>query len=209
MNFMMYEPAIRYFSSWTSAETAGCIVMMFVSLVAAALLGSYCGKEFHGNRRKTIWVFVGITAAVTLALIGFFGYAATAIRGIILCLALLYGSYSDIKTRECGDAPFLLIAVAAFIGIELEALPFMLLAALTAFALQFYGAWITKSTLNGADLKLSVACCFMLGTVRGIAGLVIGMLVGIVVSLLKKRGMKEGFPLLPYLAVGFMTAYFI
>lgn len=209
MQFMMCDPAIRHFSNWTSTETVACIAMLFIALAAAAFLGAWCGKEFHGNRRKTIWVFVGITAAVTLALICFFGYAATAIRGIILCLALLFASYSDIRTRECGNVPFLLIAVAAFIGIELDAVPFMFLAAFTAFVLQFYGAWITKSTLNGADLKMAVACCFMLGTVRGIAGLVIGMLVGIVVSLLKKRGMKEGFPLLPYLAVGFMTAYFI
>lgn len=187
---------------------AGVFLILF-ALSAAALLGSVCAKEFRGNRKKSIPVFAGISFAVTLALLCVFGCTDAALRGILLCLSLLYASYSDLKTRECGYTPALVIAVTALIGTGLDGIWLRTASAFIAFALLFFGAVITVSTLNGADLLLSMACFFLLGIPKGLAGLCLGMLAGIVVSLIKKRGRSEGFPLLPYLAAGFMTAYFI
>jgi len=190
-------------------EIIGSISLILISVMCAVFTAIYCSREFHGDKKKTILVFAEITLLMTIALIGFFGFSATAIRGSILCLVLAFCSCSDIKTRECADYPYLLIAVAAFIGIELSALPGMLLGAFSVFVILFYGAWISKSVINGADLKLSTACAFLLGTTHGILGLLIGMLLGIIVNLFKNKDTKAGFPLIPYLAVGFMTAYFI
>lgn len=68
----------------------------------------------------------------------------------------------------------------------------------------------TKSSIGGADIKLSAACAFMLGTVQGMTGLMIGLILAVIINSIKNRKKKhEGFPLIPYLAVGFMAAYFM
>ena len=65
-------------------------------------------------------------------------------------------------------------------------------------------------SIGGADIKLSAACAFMLGTVQGMTGLMIGLILAVIINSIKNRKKKhEGFPLIPYLAVGFMTAYFM
>ena len=67
---------------------------------------------------------------------------------------------------------------------------------------------ITKSNVGGADIKLAAACSFLLGLSRGIIGLLIGMILAVVCNAFKKDK-KKGFPMIPYLAVGTMAAYFI
>lgn len=197
------------FGALTGGGIAFCVITGLLSILLAAILGAYCSDEFGGNRKRAILVSCGITMLVTLSCICFFGFSAATIRGIIICLALIYCSYSDIKLRECGNAPFLLIAVAALIGCPLTNLPNMLLAGFVAFVLQFGGAVATDAELNGADLKCACACCFALGMARGLFGLVTGMILAIAVNLVRLCDRKAGFPLLPYLAAGFMTAYFI
>ena len=55
---------------------------------------------------------------------------------------------------------------------------------------------ITKSQIGGADIKLSAACAFMLGTVQGFAGLMFGLIAAIIVNIIKNRKKNtEGFPL--------------
>ena len=50
----------------------------------------------------------------------------------------------------------------------------------------------------------------MLGTVQGMTGLMIGLILAVIINSIKNRKKKhEGFPLIPYLAVGFMAAYFM
>ena len=55
--------------------------------------------------------------------------------------------------------------------------------------------------MGGADIKLSAACAFMLGTVQGFAGLMLGLIAAIIVNIIKNRKKNtEGFPLIPYRA---------
>ena len=181
-------------------------VIFLVSIFAAFCISRYAASKYEGNKSKTAWLFIGITALITVALFCFFGCAATTLKGIILCLILAFCSYSDLKSRECDDYPHLMIVIAALIGTELTALPGMFLSALAVFAIMFLAMFI-KATVNGADLKLATACTFLLGFERGIAGLFVGLLVAVAVNLIKKN--KSGFPLIPYLAIGYMMAYFI
>ena len=92
----------------------------------------------------------------------------------------------------------------------MAALPNMILSALLVGGIMLMTTVITKSQMGGADIKLSAACAFMLGTVQGFAGLMLGLIAAIIVNIIKNRKKNtEGFPLIPYLAVGFMTAYFM
>ncbi len=191
-------------ADWT--VFANMAVIFLIGLFAAFCISRYAANKYESNKNKAAWLFIGITAFVTMALFCFFGLAATTIKGIIICLILAFCSYSDLKTRECDDYPHLMIVIAAFIGTELTALPGMLCSALAVFAIMLFAMRI-KATVNGADLKVATACTFLLGFEKGIAGLVAGLLIAVIVNLIKKN--KNGFPLIPYLATGFMAAYFI
>ena len=103
-----------------------------------------------------------------------------------------------------------MIVIAAFIGTDMAALPNMVLSALLVGGIMLMTTIITKSQMGGADIKLSAACAFLLGTVQGFAGLMLGLIAAIIVNIIKNRKKNtEGFPLIPYLAVGFMAAYFM
>ena len=70
-------------------------VILLVSIFAAFCISRYAANKHDGNKSKTAWLFIGITALVTMALFCFFGCAATTIKGIILCLILAFCSYSS------------------------------------------------------------------------------------------------------------------
>ncbi len=197
------DPSI---TSETLFSFAVMTVIFIISLVTAMYVGRFSAVKFNCNKTKTVWFFVGITGVVTLALLCFFGTAATAVKGIIFCLVLTFCSFCDIKSRECDDYPHLMTVIAAFIGFEISALQQMLLSALAVFGIMLLSMRM-KATVNGADLKLATACTFFLGFQKGITGLLLGLTAAVVVNLIKRN--KKGFPLIPYLAVGYMTAYFI
>lgn len=200
-------PEIVQHPDWLTIVELICLIGF--SVLAAFCLGRFAAEKYEGNKPKTVWLFVGIAALVTVALFCFFGFAATTIKGIILSLVLAFCSYSDIKTRECDDYPYLMIVIAAFIGTELTALPGMILSGLVVGLMMFAAMIFMRAVVNGADLKLAATCAFLLGFWNGIAGLLAGLLVAVIVNLIKLKNKKDGFPLIPYLAIGFMMAYFI
>ena len=185
-------------------------VLLITAVLIAVVLSRYSAEAYKGNKKKATLFFAGITAFVTLMLFCFFGCAATTVKGIIFCLLLAFSSYEDIKTRECENYVHLMIVIAAFIGADMSALPGMLLSALFIGGIMLTTAAVTKSSIGGADIKLSAACAFMLGTVQGMTGLMIGLILAVIINSIKNRKKKhEGFPLIPYLAVGFTAAYFM
>ena len=185
-------------------------VLLIAAVLAAVFISLYASGAYKGNRKKAVLFFVGITALTALSLFCFFGCAATTVKGIIFCLLLAFSSYEDIRIRQCEDFVHLMIVIAAFIGTDTAALPNMLLSALLVGGIMLITTAVTKSKLGGADIKLSAACAFMLGTLQGMTGLMIGLILAVIINSIKNRKKKhEGFPLIPYLAVGFMTAYFM
>lgn len=200
-------PNIVQHVDWLTIVCLICLIGF--SILAAFCLGRFAAEKYEDNKSKTVWLFVGIAALVTVALFCFFGFAATTIKGIILSLVLAFCSYSDIKTRECDDYPYLMIVIAAFIGTELTALPGMILSGLIVGLMMFAAMIFMKAVVHGADLKLAAACAFLLGFWNGITGLIAGLLIAVIVNLIKLKNKKDGFPLIPFLAIGFMMAYFI
>lgn len=212
----MISPMLPYIPfNKIPAETNGiailCALLLLIgTIITAWCLGAYAARHFGGNKKKTVLVFAGITGLVTLALLCFFGCAAVTIRGIIFTLILAFSSYSDIRTRECEDYLHLMIVIAAFIGTELSALPGMILSGIAAGVIMLIPAILGKRSLGGADIKCSAACAFLLGFERSIIGLTVGLLLAVAVNGVQNRKKKgAGFPLIPYLAVGFTAAYFI
>ena len=186
------------------------IVLLALTVLTAVFISLYASNVYKGNKKKAVLFFTVIAALTALSLFCFFGCAASTLKGIIFCLLLVFSSYEDIKTRECENYVHLMIVIAAFIGTDMSALPGMLLSALLVGGIMLITTAVTKSKLGGADIKLSAACAFLLGAVQGLIGLVIGLTLAVIINSVKNRKKKQtGFPLIPYLAVGFMTAYFM
>lgn len=186
------------------------IVLFALIVLTAVFISLYASNVYKGNKKKAVLFFTVIAALTALSLFCFFGCAATTVKGIIFCLLLAFSSYEDIKTRECENYVHLMIVIAAFIGTDMAALPNMVLSALLVGGIMLMTTIITKSQMGGADIKLSAVCAFLLGTVQGFAGLMLGLIAAIIVNIIKNRKKNtEGFPLIPYLAVGFMAAYFM
>lgn len=186
------------------------IVLLALTVLTAVFISLYASNVYKGNKKKAVLFFTVIAALTALSLFCFFGCAATTVKGIIFCLLLAFSSYEDIKTRECENYVHLMIVIAAFIGTDMSALPGMLLSSLIIGGIMLMTAAVTKSSIGGADIKLSAACAFMLGTVQGMTGLMIGLILAVIINFIKNRKKKhEGFPLIPYLAVGFTAAYFM
>lgn len=212
----MIRPILPYISyneipARADGLTILCALLLLLGTIfAARCIGLYAARLFGGNKKKAVLVFAGITGLVTLAMLCFFGRAAVTIRGIIFTLLLAFSSYSDLKTRECGDYLHLMIVIAAFIGTELTALPGMILSGIAVGVIMLIPALLGKQSLGGADIKCSAACAFLLGFQRSMIGLTVGLLLAVIVNAIIGRKKKQaGFPLIPYLAVGFTAAYFI
>ena len=132
------------------------------------------------------------------------------IAGSIYCLLLLTASYSDSKIRECDDCLSVMILLTGLIGMEPNRILFRIGTMLFVAAILLIPALFTKEGIGGADIKISAASAFLLGLQKGLLGLTVGLLFGVTVNLIKNRKNKnEGFPLIPYLAVPMMAAYFI
>ena len=187
-------------------------VFLALTAMIAFLASQHAAGHFKGNKKKTALAFVGISICFAAVLLCFFGCAVSAVQGILFCLFLVYSSYSDIKTRESNDCLALMIALTAFIGREVTEIPMMLLSAVLITIPMFLVLIICRGkAVGGADVKLTAACGFLLGISRGTVGLMAGLLIGVIANLIiqSKKEKQEGFPLIPYLAVGFMAAYFL
>ena len=192
--------------------------MMMLPYLAVACITALLGwavavvikKKFGGELSP--WNIL-LPCAVSVLTAIRFGFGTELIQGIILSLVLLFAANSDIRTREVSDTIPVMIAITALIGAELSDIPMMLLAAVLITLPQLAIAVIKPGTYGGADIKLMAACAFLLGIGKGlfaiVAGLLLAVLCTVIVRKVKKQSVKASFALIPYLAIGCMTAFFI
>ena len=136
------------------------------------------------------------------------------IQGLLLAALLLYGSVHDIRTHTMPDWVWMGIAGAGFIGCRLHDLPSMLLGAAAVLLIEVPLAVLLKDrAIGGADIKLSAVGAFLLGWQKGLAALILGLTLSLIVVPIVRRirheDSRKAFPLVPFLAVGIMTAALI
>lgn len=218
MNIMMIKPIFPTLPTNPSQFLLGTMTLLTYAVglavtgLTALLISLYAAKLWNGNNKKAAFAFVGISIAAAVLIFSFFGYAVSAVRGIIFCLILLFASYSDIKTREVDDYLHIMIVLTAFIGRNVSDIPSMMLSAvLIAIPMLFVTIICKGRNIGGADIKLSASCAFLLGIEKGGSGLAIGLTLSIIVNLIiqRRKNKEDGFPLIPYLAVGFMAIYMV
>ena len=184
------------------------LILITAAVIAAVVLSGYAAKRFDGNKTKIRKCMVLVAFFISSLLVSFYGCTAYALKGTALALILLFASYQDMRTYECDDSVRLLILLAGLIGTDLTSLPGMILSALLTGGIMILTLVLSrdKSRLGGADIKLVASCSFLSGLSCGIFGLFAGTVLALLDNLNKKKR-KKGFPMIPYLAVGFMTAY--
>lgn len=187
---------------------------LLLTILSAALLGwameSAFRKRYGGPIQPWLIVFPVLESAL---LVWRYGFEPELLRGMALCLALLYASVADIRTREVPDCLPVVIAVAALIGRTPDELPLMVLAATVVTIPQLAVAIMRPGSYGGADIKIMTAGAFLLGLSRGLTAIIVGLLIAITCTLfvrkIKKQTLKASFALVPYLSVGILFAYFI
>ena len=136
------------------------------------------------------------------------------VQGILLAGLLLYGSIHDIRTHTMPDWVWMGVAGTALWGMKLSALPSMLLGAAAVHLIEVPLAVLLKDrAIGGADIKLSAAGAFLLGWQKGLAALILGLTLSLIVVPIVRRirheDNRKAFALVPFLAVGIMTAALI
>ena len=136
------------------------------------------------------------------------------VRGILLAGLLLYGSIHDIRTHTMPDWVWMGVAGTALLGMKLSALPSMLLGTAAVLLIEVPLAVLLKDrAIGGADIKLSAAGAFLLGWQKGLAALILGLTLSLIVVPIVRRirheDSRKAFALVPFLAVGMMAAYLI
>ena len=137
---------------------------------------------------------------------------ARIVQGILLAGFLLYGSIHDIRTHTMPDWVWMGVAGTALLEMKLSALPSMLLGAAAVLLIEVPLAVLLKDrAIGGADIKLSDAGAFLLGWQKGLAALILGLTLSLIIVPIVRRirheDNRKAFPLVPFLAVGIMTAY--
>ena len=188
-----------------------CLAILAATIIVALLVARYAAHHWQGNKQDVAAGYAAISGVYALLLFGSFGFTAQTIRGILLCMILLTASYSDLKSREVADYMSVMVLLTAFIGVSMTDIPGMLLGGLFVSGMMILVTLLSgESCIGGADIKLGGACAFALGTTGGIAGLIIGLVLAIVINMCRGKSTRnQSFPLVPYLAAGFLAAYFI
>ena len=139
---------------------------------------------------------------------------ARIIQGILYTGFLTFGSISDIRTHTVPDWVWMGVAGTALIGMKLSSLPSMLLGAAAVLLIEVPLAIAMKDrAIGGADIKISAAGAFLLGWRKGLAALIVGLTLSIlimpVVRVIRHEKQDTRFALVPFLAAGQLALYYI
>lgn len=135
---------------------------------------------------------------------------AAALQGILFAVCLSVAAWTDIRSRTIPDIVSVFIAAVGLIRFS----PTHLLGLLLAIPF-FIAAARGRGGLG--DALLIAASCFLLGPCRGIVGLILALSVFCIFHITaravrmyrKKDRSQASMPLAPFLAAGFLAAYFI
>lgn len=135
---------------------------------------------------------------------------ASVLQGTLFLIGLMSASWTDLRRRQIYDLSGIVIAGAGLISFS----PARLLG--LALAVPF---WLASRRGRGGmgDALLIAVSGFLLGFLRGVAGLVLALVlyclfylaIAALHKIRRQERPPESYPFAPFLAVGFFTAYII
>lgn len=216
MNLLTAQPVAKEMGYIVARPTTAFLliggIILFVAIYASYLIANYCAKRWNGSETKARVICMTIMGLTTFAALLVYGTSIYTLQAVVLCGVCLYGSYSDFKTHTLDDCASCLVLTAGLIGHNTSDLPIMIVSGVLIGGIMLIVAIVSKGGgIGGADIKFSAATAFLLSLQRSLIGVIVGLLISVIVNGIrnKKKGSNETFPLIPYLSIGFMAAYFI
>ena len=184
-------------------------VILVLTIITAKLVISKTPGYEKGKKRYTF--SLAAVSVVAMLMIGKYGILNVAVyKGIVFTLIMLYASLCDIYERKVANFVSIEILILGFIETSVKTLAVNALAGIAFFIFMFVTAMIANGKLGGADFKITAASAFVLGFKRSISGMIIGLLLSVIITLIIKKVRKtkdNSLPLVPYLATGFLSSY--
>lgn len=210
------QPMFECFVSENALAWDVIVLMIQMILVATAslIIGLYLNRYMRKRNFFTNKTFTLISSTVmAFGLSLRYGMSIYTFQGLFLFFLLLYASMSDLTDRNVANHISISILALSFISIPTVGIFSMLVGGAVSAAIQIGIISMSGGGYGGADWKISSACTFLLGWSRGLSGMVLGLLIGVIFTLirnsLKKRDNNESFALIPFLSIGMMAMFFI
>ncbi len=190
------------------------ILKMILVATAALVIGLFLNRHMEKEgfvTNKTLTLILSTVMALGLSLR--FGLSVYTFQGMFLFFLLLYASMSDLTDRKVANHVTISILALSLISVPTVGFVSMLIGGAVTAAIQLGVTALSGGGYGGADWKISSACAFLLGWQRGLAGLVLGLLIGVIFTLIynkvKDRDLNAGFALVPFISIGMMAVFFI
>ena len=190
-------------------------LLTFLPIVLAAILLSWATirrtPEYAKGRKLNV-IAVSVMAVISFGMYLVFGVSVNLLKGILLTDAFLFAFVSDFRIRRVPDWVSIVVAALGLISVSGGKLLWNAVAGAVAFGFFFLAAVISKNKIGGADVKFIAAAMFVCGFPEGLAGLILGLLLSVVGTLIRNKKTKskdKTMPMIPYLSVGFLTAFMI
>lgn len=208
-------PIYAYNITGSTFNIALIVLSALAVIGTSVLIGWVLSKVMasKGMVSKPIFNLIA-SGAIGLCLFLRFGLSIELIQGLFLFFVLLYASMSDLTTHTVDDFVWITVFALAISSIPTIGLTSMLVGGLFVFIPQIALALIPPhKTLGGADIKLSTALAFLLGTWRGIGAYMVGLILAVVIISIyhrrKNSNTKQPFALVPFLSIGAMILFFV
>lgn len=209
-------PSQTVFRLVTGNESLLLLLLSMILFVGVSVLVGILITKIMKDKQFKISLMgnVFLSGVISTLLYLRYGLSMTAVQGIILFFILLYASCSDITSHTMDDYLWVMVLILGLLSVPTIGLTSMLTGALMVLVPQILIAMLPPHrALGGADIKLSTALAFLLGWQRGLAGLILGLLLAVitvsVVRKIGKRKKKEPFALIPYLSAAAMVMFLI
>ena len=190
-------------------------LLTFLPIVLASVLLAWVTirrTPDYAKGRKLNVIAISVVAALSFGMYLIFGVSVGLLKGILLTYAFLFASVSDFRIRKVPDWVSIVVAALGLISVSGSKLLWNAVAGAAACGFFFLAAIISKNKIGGADVKFIAASMFVCGFPEGLAGLILGLLLSVVGTLIRNKKTKskdKTMPMIPYLSVGFLTAFMI
>ncbi len=166
----------------------------------------------YAKGRKVNIIGLCLMAVLSFMLYHVFGVSANLLKGILLSDTFLFASISDYRIRKVPDWVSVIVALLGIISVSGSNLLWNAVTGIAAFGFFFLAAIISKNKIGGADVKFIAASMFVCGLNAGLAGLIFGLALSVIGTMIRNKKTKskdKTMPMIPYLSVGFLTAFMI
>lgn len=188
------------------------IIFTVVSVIVSLIMSNSAATRWSGDRKK-IAVASGFLICACVIAIWIFGSSRIRlVQTIILASIFSYISYGDIKTHEADDYLHIMVFTCAMISLpEAQLFPRACGALVLGVIMLLTTVILPGTGIGGADIKFTAACAFLVPTDQLLLAFCLGLFLALIFNapIFKKKGAAQGFPMLPYLSVGFMLVYLL